>query len=100
MCSSNNLDALFADAELPIGHPGRNFDDSPAGYSDFDDLHEPPPVDLDETKELLGKFIEQKPHEWYEDIGEGTDQAKGKPIETGREARRQPGLSKKNPDGT
>ena len=30
-------------------------------------------LDLDETKELLGKFIEWKPHEWYEDIGEGTD---------------------------
>ena len=40
------------------------------------------PVDLDEPKQLLGKFIEQKPHEWYEDTGEETDQAKGKPIET------------------
>ena len=45
MTSNNNLDALFADAELPFGHPGRNFDDRPAGYSDFDDRHEPTPVD-------------------------------------------------------
>ena len=45
MTNSNNLDALFADAELPFGHPGRSFEDSPADYSDFDDLHEPPPVD-------------------------------------------------------
>ena len=45
MTNSNNLDALFADAKLPFGHPGPNFDDSPAGYSDFDDRYEPPPVD-------------------------------------------------------
>ena len=32
---SSRLDDLFADAELPFGHPGRN----------FDDCHEPPPVD-------------------------------------------------------
>ena len=29
MTSDNNLDALFADAELPFGHPGRRFDDTP-----------------------------------------------------------------------
>ena len=45
MTNSNNLDALFADAELPFGHPGRNFDDTPAHFEDFDDCHEPPPVD-------------------------------------------------------
>ena len=33
MASSNNLDALFADGELPFGHPGRRFDDTP---EDFD----------------------------------------------------------------
>ena len=43
--TTNNIDALFADAELPFGHPGRRFDYSPAGYSDFDDRYEPPPVD-------------------------------------------------------
>ena len=29
MTTNNNLDALFADAELPFGHPGRRFDDTP-----------------------------------------------------------------------
>ena len=53
MTNSNNLDALFADAKLPFGHPGRNFNDSPAGYSDFDDRHEPPPVDPPEEVRAL-----------------------------------------------
>ena len=43
MTTRNDLNALFADAELPYGHPGRNFDDSPAGYSDFNDRYLPPP---------------------------------------------------------
>ena len=29
MSSSHNLNALFADAELPFGHPGHRFDDTP-----------------------------------------------------------------------
>ena len=33
MVSSNNLDALFADGELPFGHPGRRADDTPEGFS-------------------------------------------------------------------
>ena len=45
MASSNNLNALFADAELPFGHPGRKFDDTPAYFEDFDDRYEPPQVD-------------------------------------------------------
>ena len=32
MASGNNLDALFADGELPFGHPGRRFDDTPEGF--------------------------------------------------------------------
>ena len=32
MASSNNLDALFADGELPFGHPGRRFEDTPEGF--------------------------------------------------------------------
>ena len=32
MSSSNNLDAFFADGELPFGHPGRRFDDTPEGF--------------------------------------------------------------------
>ena len=29
MTTNNNIDALFADAELPLGHPGWRFDDTP-----------------------------------------------------------------------
>ena len=32
MENANNLDAMFADAELPFGHPGRRFDDTPEGF--------------------------------------------------------------------
>ena len=42
MASSNNLDALFADGELPFGHPGRRFDDIPEGFDhDHRMDHEP-----------------------------------------------------------
>ena len=33
-----------------IGHPGRNFDESPAGYSNFHDRYEPPPIDPPEEE--------------------------------------------------
>ena len=36
---------LMHDPELPFGHPGRNFDDTPAYFEDFDDRYEPMPVD-------------------------------------------------------
>ena len=39
------LDALFADAELPFGHPGRNYDNAPAHFDAFDDHYGPRPVD-------------------------------------------------------
>ena len=32
MTTNNELDALFADAEIPFGHPGRRFDDTPEGF--------------------------------------------------------------------
>ena len=32
MTTNNNLDALFADGELPFGHPGRRSDDTPEGF--------------------------------------------------------------------
>ena len=32
MKSADNLDALFADAALPFGHPGRRFYDTPEGF--------------------------------------------------------------------
>ena len=31
MASSHNLDAFSLDGELPFGHPGRRFDDTPEG---------------------------------------------------------------------
>ena len=40
------LDALLEDAEIPFGHLGRNYDDTPVGFDNFDDRYEPPPVDL------------------------------------------------------
>ena len=45
MTTNNNIDALFADAEIPFGHPGRRFDDTPEHFDHRDDRHEPPPVD-------------------------------------------------------
>ena len=30
--SAEDLDALFADAELPFGHPRQRFDDTPEGF--------------------------------------------------------------------
>ena len=50
MTKAIDLGALFADTELPFGHPVRNFDESPAGYSDFDDRYEPPPIDPPEEE--------------------------------------------------
>ena len=32
MASSNDLDALSQDGELPFDHPGPNFDDTPEGF--------------------------------------------------------------------
>ena len=32
MTTNNNPDALFADAELPFGHPRRRFDYTPEGF--------------------------------------------------------------------
>ena len=33
MSSSNNLDALSLDGDLPFGHQGRRFDDTPEGFA-------------------------------------------------------------------
>ena len=44
MTKTINLDALFSDAELPFGHLGRNFDDTPEHFDHRDDRYEPPPV--------------------------------------------------------
>ena len=32
MTTNSNLDALSQDGELPFGHPGRRFDDTPEGF--------------------------------------------------------------------
>ena len=32
MTTTNSMDALFADAEPPFGHPGRRLDDTPEGF--------------------------------------------------------------------
>ena len=42
MTSRNNLDALFADAEFPFEHPGRNFYDTPTQHDRVDDQYQPP----------------------------------------------------------
>ena len=44
MTTNNNLDALFADAELPFGHPGRRSENTPEGF-------EPSPL-VDQGPEL------------------------------------------------
>ena len=45
MVNSINLDALFADAELPFSHPGRRFDDTPEHFDHRGDRYDPPRVD-------------------------------------------------------
>ena len=50
MTKTINLDALFSDAELPFGHPGRNFDDIPEHLDHRDDRYETPPVDPPEEE--------------------------------------------------
>ena len=55
MASSNNLDVLSADGELPFGHPGPRSDDTPEGFS------QSPPVDqgpeLDYTPDEDGGVV-------------------------------------------
>ena len=59
MTTNNNLDALFADAELPFGHPGRRSDDTPEGFEPS------PPVDqgpeLDYTPDEDGRVVHYGP---------------------------------------
>ena len=45
MTKAIDLGTLFAETELPFGHPGRNFDDTPEHFDHRDDRYEPPPVD-------------------------------------------------------
>ena len=45
MASNRKLDDLFDNAELPFGHSGRNYDDTPVDFDEFKDSYEPPAVD-------------------------------------------------------
>ena len=45
MASSNNLDALSADGELPFGHPGRRSDDTPEGFEPSPPVDQGPELD-------------------------------------------------------
>ena len=55
MASSNNLDALFADGELPFGHPGRRSDDTPEGFSQSPLVDQGPELDYtpDEDRRVV-----------------------------------------------
>ena len=59
MTTNNNLDALFADAELPFGHPGRRFDDTPE-YFDRSPLVDQGP-ELDYTPDEDGRVVHYGP---------------------------------------
>ena len=59
MASSNNLDALFADGELPFGHPERRFDDTPEGFSQSPLVDQGPKRDY--TPDEYGRVIHYGP---------------------------------------
>ncbi len=62
MKSANNLDALFADAELPFGHPGRRFDYTPEGF-DASPLVDQRP-ERDYTPDEEGGVVHYAPGDW------------------------------------
>ena len=45
MTTNNNLDALFADAELPFGHPGRRSENTPEGFEPSPLVDQEPEMD-------------------------------------------------------
>ena len=53
MASNRKLDDLFDNAELPFGHSGRNYDDTPVDFDEFKDSYEPPAVDPHEDGIVL-----------------------------------------------
>ena len=59
MTTNNNLDALFTDAELPFGHPGRRFDDTPE-YFDHSPLLDQEP-ERDYTPDKDGGVVHYAP---------------------------------------
>ena len=62
MKSANNLDALFADAELPFGHPGRQFDDTPEYFDPSPLLDQEP--ERDYTPDDDGDVIHYAPGDY------------------------------------
>ena len=59
MTTNNNLDALFADAELPFGHPGRRSDDTPEGFSQSPLVDQGP--ELDYTPDEYSRVVHYGP---------------------------------------
>ena len=77
MASSNNLDALFADGELPFGHPGRRFDDTPEGFDHDHRMDQEPERDYtpDEAGDVVhyGRLprLPGTPHRWQKPVATG-----------------------------
>ena len=59
MASSNNLDTLSQDGELPFGHPGRRFDDTPEGFEPAPLVDQGP--ELDYTPDEDGRVVHYGP---------------------------------------
>ena len=59
MASSNNLDTLSQDGELPFGHPGRRFDDTPEGFEPSPLVDQGP--ELDYTPDEDGRVVHYGP---------------------------------------
>ena len=51
MTTTNDLNTLFPDAELPFGHPGRHFDDTPAHFDRTPLAHQLPDPDYTPDEE-------------------------------------------------
>ena len=59
MTTNNNLGLLFADAELPFGHPGRRFDDTPEGFDHSSLMDQGPETDY--TPDEAGGVVHYAP---------------------------------------
>ena len=61
MTTNNNLDALFADAELPFGRPGRRSDHTPEGFEPSPLVDQGP--ERDYTPDEYGRVIHYGPRD-------------------------------------
>ena len=59
MTTNNNLDALFADAEIPFGHPRRRFDDTPEYFDPSSPMDQEP--ERDYTPDEDGDVVHYAP---------------------------------------